>query len=112
MTLPSFIKQTLAETGATAQQTVRAFNAQASNLADIFTALLKRVQLDSILLQSVSLVAGSNQVPHTLGRTLTGWKLTRLRANVAVWDVQAQPLPSTYLTLVASAPVVVDLEVF
>lgn len=93
--------------------TVRAFNALVTNLQMIFTYLLGRVQLDSVLLAGVELVTGPNTVPHTLGRTLTGWKVTRLNAAAAVYDAQgSNPDPGTYLVLVASAPCTVSLEVF
>lgn len=115
MSLPQFTATSkLAENASTeVPAVVRAFNALVANLQQIFTSLLARVQLDSVLLDGVELVTGPNTVPHTLGRTLTGWSITRLNAAASVYDTQASnPDPHTYLVLVASAPCTVSLEVF
>lgn len=115
MTLPAFTATTkLAESSTTqVPAVVRAFNALVTNIQQIFTSLLGRVQLDSVLLAGVELTTGPNTVPHTLGRTLTGWSITRLNAAASVYDTQAtNPDPDTYLVLVASAPCTVSLEVF
>jgi hypothetical protein len=112
MARAQFNKQTLG-TNAAAADCVRVLNVMNANLADLFGGIASQPQSGSILLQSISLASGSNQIAHTLGRTLTGWTLTRCRANATVYDAQdSQPLPSTYLTLVASAPAVVDILVF
>ena len=92
---------------------VRAFNALVTNIQQIFTSLLGRVQLDSVLLAGVELGVGSNTVAHSLGRTLTGWSVTRQNASAAIYDAQdSNPDPQTYLVLFASAPCTVSLEVF
>ena len=69
-----------------------------------------------ISLTQVSLVTGINLVPHTLNKPLTGWNTSRLRSQVDVWDSQDDPtvaaLPNIYLYLNASAPCVIDLEVW
>lgn len=108
----SFVKHLLSS-NASVGDCVRVLNQYASNLADIFASAAQDPQVGGVLLRGVSLKSGSNQVAHTLGKTLTGWELTRVRASATVYDTQdTQPLPSTYLTLVASAPVVVDILVF
>lgn len=114
MSLPNFIQSKLGESGSTTLiQVVRVINGIISQLQTIFTYLKGKVQLDSILIQSISLQTGSNQVHHTLGRTLTGWTLTRIRSQSIIWDDQDnQPNPKQYLTLMASAPAVVDILVF
>lgn len=67
----------------------------------------------SSLLKNVSLVAGYNTISHRLGRKLEGWILTRLRASATIYDDQDNnPNPQLTLILIASAPVVVDLELF
>lgn len=66
-----------------------------------------------IILKQVSLTAGSNTVNTLLGRALTGWSIVRQRAASSIYDTQdTNPTPSLTLQLVASAPVVVDIEVF
>ena len=106
--MAQFQKQYLGSNAQT-PDVVRVVNAMSANLEDLFAGQPR----SEVLLQKVSLAAGPNQVKHTLGRTLTGWYLTRIRAAATVSDDQDnQRLPSTYLTLVASAPVVVDLKVF
>ncbi len=108
--MANFIKQYLGSNSAL-PDVVRVINQMASNLSEIFGS--EQVQANTVLLQSVPLASGSNQIAHSLGRKLTGWYLTRVRASATVYDAQdSQPLPSTYLTLVASAPVTVDLVVF
>lgn len=113
MSLPQFTSTRKLAESSSASAIASAFNALVSNLQSIFTYLLGRVQLDSVILKGVSLSTGDNVVPHTLGRTLTGWSVVRLDAAVAVWDAQlTSPDPATYLILVASGPCTVSLEVF
>jgi hypothetical protein len=68
----------------------------------------------TVLLQSVSLASGANSIPHTLGRNLLGWFITRLRGSyVQIYDTQDTNLtPSTTLALNASSAIVVDIFVF
>lgn len=69
--------------------------------------------LNNVILKNVSLTTGTNVVNHLLGRTLQGWKPTRIRANATIYDQQdSNQTPQLTLVLVASAPVVIDLEVF
>lgn len=64
-------------------------------------------------LKNVSLVTGTNQVNTMLGRSLQGWFIVRQRASASVYDQQdSNQTPQLTLTLVASAPVVVDLVVY
>jgi hypothetical protein len=108
--MPSFTKQFLGRDSALGD-VVRVVNQMASDLSSIFGQ--EPVQANSVLLTSVKLTAGTNQVLHTLGRKLTGWQVTRQRSSAAIYDSQdSQPLPSQYLTLVTSADVTVDLLVF
>ena len=69
--------------------------------------------VNSIVLKNISLATGTNVVNHKLGRVLQGWKPTRVRASATLYDQQdSNQTPQLTLILVASAPVVVDLEVF
>lgn len=115
MSLPQFqFKQVADNTVTTLSSLVRVINDLFSNLNQIFTALLKKVQLDSSILQNVSLQVGTNTIPHGLGRTLSGWKPVRLR-NISpqLYDLQdTSPAPETYLYLVSNVAAVIDIEVF
>lgn len=65
------------------------------------------------ILKNVSLNTGLNTINHLLGRKLQGWRLVRLRASSTIFDQQdSNTMPELTLVLNASAPVVVDLEVF
>jgi len=114
MTLPNYVKRTLAESATTTIiNIIRVVNQMNDNLSDIFSNISKKVQLDSVVLQSIPLSAGTNQIAHTLGRTLTGWKIIRLSGPAVIYDMQAtNPNPSTYLTLVSSIGCNVSIEVF
>lgn len=114
MSLPSFIPQFVSESAnTTLLSVIRVLNTVQTQLNTIFTSLTKKVQLDSILLQKVQLQMGSNQVQTTLGRTLTGWTITRQRSAASIYDQQDQnTIPGTYLVLISSAPVSVDILVF
>lgn len=114
MSLPQFtVKLLAASAQTTTSNIIRTINNIQTQLQSRFASTDKKVQNDSILLQNITLNNGSNQVQHTLGRTLTGWKLTRLRGFAVIYDQQDQQSnPGQYLTLVASQAVVVDILVF
>lgn len=68
---------------------------------------------EAVILTQVSLVSGSNTIPHTLGRKLQGWYPVRLRSSATLYDTQdTNTAPAQTLTLVASSNVTVDLVVF
>lgn len=65
------------------------------------------------ILKNVSLKAGTNVINHRLGAPLQGWVPCRVRANATIYDAQdSNQTPQLTLVLIASAPVVVDLEVW
>lgn len=75
--------------------------------------LLRNPSLQSVLLKNITLVTGSNQVNHLLGRKLQGWRIVRLRASAAIYDTQdSNPIQDKTLLLVSDAGVNVDIEVF
>ena len=114
MSFPQFVPVTLGETSQTTTvNVIKAFNNIVKQLLNIFTYVFKKVQLDSVLLQNIQLNIGTNQVPHTLGRTLTGWSITRQRGYSMFYDAQDDNTnPNTYLALVSSQVVTVDIIVF
>lgn len=76
--------------------------------------IVGRIQNQSIILSKISLINGTNVVNHGLGKTLTGWKIIRLRTpGGTVWDNQdSNSTPNTTLILISNANIVVDIEVF
>lgn len=83
------------------------------NWATIIEPVISNPANNSLILPNISLAAGSNTVNHLLGRKLSGWKTTRVRASVTLYDTQdTNPTPQLTLVLVASAPAVIDLEVY
>lgn len=113
MSFPAFTAgRKLSDKGATISSLVTAYNALVSNLESIFTSLTTRVQLDSVLLQGIVLQPGSNTIPHTLGRTLTGWSVVNANGAAQIYASQPQAMAVSYLTLVSNAPVTVSLLVF
>ena len=81
--------------------------------ASILDAFLSNPSLQSNILNKVPLSTGANTVNHLLGKKLTGWRVVRLRSSATIYDTQdSNQTPQSTLILVASAPVVVDLEVF
>lgn len=75
--------------------------------------LLSNPSLQSIILPNVSLVVGNNSVNHRLGRKLQGWRIVRQRSLASIYDTQdSNQMNNLTLTLVSSAAVSVDIEVF
>lgn len=81
--------------------------------ASLINPFLGNPTNDSLILKNVSLVSGTNVVNHRLGRVLQGWKPTRVRASATFYDLQdTNQTPQLTLVLVASAPAIIDIEVF
>lgn len=95
------------------QSDVAALSLLQTNWASQLNPLLRSPLSNGVLLKNVSLASGDNQVNHLLGRNLQGWIVTRLRANVDIYDKQdSNVTPQLTLTLNASGAVTVDLFVF
>jgi hypothetical protein len=110
--LPSFIKQQVSErTATTTAQIVRVLNALQSNLSDIFTAMAAQPQSAAVLLENVTLQAGSNQVAHGLGRTPVTAFASLPSVNGAALSIGAATIPGTFLNVVASEPCTASLLV-
>lgn len=68
---------------------------------------------NGILLKNVKLTTGANSVSHQLGRKLQGWSIVRIRSASSIYDTQdSSTTPQLTLSLVSSAPAVVDIYVF
>lgn len=84
-----------------------------TNWAQILNPIIQNPSTQSIILPNISLVAGDNTINHLLQRKLQGWKIVRQRASATFFDKQdSNPQPQLTLILNASAPVVINLEVF
>ena len=62
------------------------------------------------LLTNITLKTGVNVINHLLGRMQQGWTLTDVNAAITVY--RSAPFNALTLTLTASAPAVVNIEVF
>lgn len=81
--------------------------------ASVINPLLTNPLVNGLLLKNVSLINGSTQVNHKLGRKLQGWTVIRKRAAAEVYDTQdSNSMPELTLSLVSNANVLVDLYVF
>lgn len=94
----------------TADRVINMIQDNVSNILDPFSS--KEI-LQGQILQRVALVSGANTVSHKLNRKLIGWFIVRQRSAATVYDTQdAQTRPEIFLSLTASANVIVDLYVF
>jgi hypothetical protein len=82
------------------------------NIADALAPLTDVPLLDYVWRRDVTLASGSNQVPHGLGRAWRGCIVTRQNAAATISQPDTQPLRERFLTLQATANVVVDLYLF
>ena len=88
------------------------FQLMQNRWASILNPVIQNPSLQSSILKSVALTAGANTINHLLGRKLVGWRIIRQRAAATIYDTQDTNVhPDLTLTLVASAPVTVDIEV-
>lgn len=95
------------------QSDISILNQLQTKWISILNPLLAIPSTQSVILNNVMLLSGSNTINHTLGRKLVGWKVIRQRAAAALHDNQDNnQMPALTLVLVSSAPVTVDLEVF
>lgn len=75
--------------------------------------IISNPTINNLVLKNISLVSGTNVINHKLGRVLQGWKPVRVRASATFYDQQdSNQTPQLTLILIASAPVIIDLEVF
>lgn len=84
-----------------------------ANLADFVQPLVRNPLLDGVLLEGVSLAAGTNTVAHGLGRAPRGVLPLLGNADARVW-LSATPsaAPAGSVRLDASAAVTLSLFVF
>lgn len=81
--------------------------------ASVIDPVISRPQNQSLILENVHLIIGTNTINHKLGRKLQGWKLVRQKALASIYDLQdANPMPELTLKLVSNAVVTVNIEVF
>lgn len=84
-----------------------------NNIVPPLNKLIAMPLNQGVILKSISLASGANQIPHGLGRALQGWSIVRQRSLASIYDTQdSNTLPSSNLNLVSSAAVTVDIYVF
>lgn len=75
--------------------------------------LIANTSNNASILKSIRLVVGDNIINHRLGKTLTGWRIVRKRANANIYDKQdTNQMPDLTLVLNSDAIVTIDVEVF
>lgn len=95
------------------QDNDRVFQMMQNTWATQLNPLLANPSLQTLILENISLVTGSNVINHKLGRKLQGWRIVRQRSAASVYDNQdTNQSPQLTLVLVSSANVSVNLEVF
>ena len=84
------------------------------NIAKVVEPVASNPVVNGIILPSVALVSGDNEVNHKLGRTLQGWIIVRRHGNYRdIYDKQdTNPFPARTLVLNSSGTTTVDIYVF
>ena len=85
------------------------FNQLQDQISGFFNAVIQKPQLDSIPLSNISLKAGNNQIPHTLGKVLTNWTLGDVTAPAKIY--RYAPSNSTTLFLNSDMACTINLIV-
>ncbi len=75
-----------------------------------FEVLLKHPQIDAHSLGAHAVSTTALRIPHKLGRSPSGWIVTRINADARIWESQSPD--GTAIYLVASAPATVSLLVW
>ncbi len=86
------------------------FQMMQSGWSQILNPVLANPSLKNLILKNIVLLAGDNVINHLLGRTMQGWRIADI--NAAVTPYRSAPFNDITLTLNASAPCTVTLEVF
>jgi hypothetical protein len=91
----------------------RTLNQAQQNIKNALGEIQKSPLNGGVLLQGIALTSGDNTVTTKLGRTLTGWILTRVRGSAVIYDKQdSNSQKGNTLILNSSANVTIDLYVF
>ncbi len=88
----------------------RAIGQFQSNVLQGLNPLLQNPIVQGNLLKGVSIVAGTNVIPHGLGRTMQGWIVTDVTAVMTLYRSAA--LNANNLTLTSSASGTVSIYAF
>lgn len=78
------------------------------NITTAITGIEAKPFLGGVLLSSVSLSSGTNQIAHTLGKRPTLWVICDLSAAATIYRTASD---TKFLTLQASAPCTISLWV-
>lgn len=80
-------------------------------LQEFFQPIVSCPLLDGVLVTNVALNTTPTKVEHKLRRAPLGYIIVRQNANSVVYE-SSKDLPTSFITLTASAAVTVDLWVF
>jgi hypothetical protein len=87
-----------------------------ANISTALQQLLGKDQLDSTVVQNITLQPAPfiNKIGHNLGRSLTGYIVTRCHGGFPlIYDVQdTNPSPSILLYLMSATVITIDLLVY
>ena len=114
MNFPQFISQLLGESAQTTQlNIIKVVNNIQTQLVTILNYLGSKVQLNNVILTSITLPVGTTPVPHTLGKVWSGFSVIKWRGCTGtIVDASNQPTSNTYITLTVSQACVVDILIF
>lgn len=89
------------------------FRLMQNSWATQLNPMLANPSLQSIILQDISIIAGTNTINTKLGRKLQGWRIIRINAAATIYDAQStNSMPDLTLVLISNAPATISLEVF
>lgn len=94
----------------TLQSPDRIVNKIQDNIVPTLNKLLDNAIVQGRFLSNVSILSGSNVIPHGLGRTLQGWIVTDVNQPVTLY--RSANLNAQNLTLTSSGTASVNLYVF
>jgi len=79
-------------------------------LASTLNPIIASPLSSSSILKNIVLKTGANTINHQLGRMMSGWSIVDINALATIY--RSQPLNDLTLTLTASAPCTVNIQVF
>ncbi len=92
------------------KDTNQPFQLMQSQWSSQLNPVLANPMTNLTILKDVSLVAGTNVINHTLGKTQQGWILTDRQGSATIY--RNAPFNSKTLSLSVSAPVICSIGVF
>lgn len=92
------------------QTTDRTLTLLQTGWAALLNPFLSKPQFQSNILPNVKITTGVNVIPHLLSRKQQGWQITDINAAITLY--RSADFNDLTLTLTASGPATISLEVF